>query len=142
MATDCNPSLWTATAAMPRFEPLRGDVRTDVLVIGGGIAGLLCARLLTDAGVDMLLVEADRIASGVTARTMLRPQLADNLFEATDGLLTPTARRCPHLGCALHWNPQERSWDCACHGSRFSEDGACLDNPAADGLKKPPKRHI
>ena len=69
MATDCNPSLWTATAAMPRFEPLRGDVRTDVLVIGGGIAGLLCARLLTDAGVDMLLVEADRIASGVTART-------------------------------------------------------------------------
>lgn len=69
MATDCNPSLWTATAALPRFEPLRGDVRTDVLVIGGGIAGLLCARLLTDAGVDMLLVEADRIASGVTART-------------------------------------------------------------------------
>ena len=38
MATDCNPSLWTATAALPRFEPLRGDVRTDVLVIGGGIA--------------------------------------------------------------------------------------------------------
>lgn len=443
MATDCNPSLWTATAALPRFEPLRGDVRTDVLVIGGGIAGLLCARLLTDAGVDMLLVEADRIASGVTARTtakitaqhgllydkllrrfgpepaalylraneravaayrrmsegidcgfetkdnyvysragrakletelraldklghpasfvgslplpfavdgavcfreqaqfrpldflasvvrglriceqtkvrelegmtavtatgriraekiivathfpflnkhglyfmklyqhrsyvcalenaplpdgmfvdedekgmsfrrsgdflllgggshrtgkrggafgeleafaarhyplsrsvyrwatqdcmsldgvpyvgrysrrtpdlyvaagfnkwgmtssmvaaellrdlitgrenplaavlspsrtMLRPQLAVNLFEATVGLLTPTARRCPHLGCALHWNPQERSWDCACHGSRFSENGACLDNPAADGLKKPPKRHI
>ena len=61
MATDCNPSLWTATAALPRFEPLRGDVRTDVLVIGGGIAGLLCARLLTDAGADTLLVEQDRL---------------------------------------------------------------------------------
>ena len=69
MSTDRNPTLWTATAALPRFEPLRGDIRTDVLVIGGGIAGLLCARLLTDAGADTLLVEKDRIASGVTART-------------------------------------------------------------------------
>lgn len=44
MSTDRNPTLWTATAALPRFEPLRGDIRTDVLVIGGGIAGLLlCA---------------------------------------------------------------------------------------------------
>lgn len=69
------------------------------------------------------------------SRTMLRPQLAVNAFEAAVNLLTISRRRCPHMGCALKWNPQERSWDCPCHGSRFSEDGALLDNPATGGLE-------
>ena len=36
------------------------------------------------------------------SRTILRPQLAVNAFEAVVNLLTPTAKRCPHLGCALN----------------------------------------
>lgn len=70
------------------------------------------------------------------SRTILRPQLAVNGFEALVGLLTPSARRCPHLGCALKWNPQEHTWDCPCHGSRFTEDGRLIDNPAMGDLKK------
>ena len=70
------------------------------------------------------------------SRTILRPQLAVNGFEALVGLLTPSARRCPHLGCALKWNPQEHTWDCPCHGSRFTEDGRLIDNPATGNLKK------
>ena len=66
------------------------------------------------------------------SRTVLRPQLAVNLFESTVGLLTPTVPRCPHLGCALKYNAAEHSWDCACHGSRFGEDGELIDNPATD----------
>ena len=69
------------------------------------------------------------------SRTILRPQLAVNGFEAVLGLLTPTAKRCPHLGCALKWNPQEHSWDCPCHGSRFTEEGKLIDNPATGDLK-------
>lgn len=42
--------------------------------------------------------------------------------------------RCPHLGCQLEWNPDEKSWDCPCHGSRFRYDGSLLDNPAQEGL--------
>ena len=42
--------------------------------------------------------------------------------------------RCPHLGCQLEWNPDEKSWDCPCHGSRFSYDGALIDNPAQENL--------
>lgn len=64
------------------------------------------------------------------SRSILRPQLAANLWESTVNLLTPTAPRCPHLGCALKWNGQERSWDCPCHGSRFDEGGNLLDGPA------------
>lgn len=68
------------------------------------------------------------------SRSILRPQLAVNGFEAVTNLLTPTAKRCPHLGCALKWNPQEHSWDCPCHGSRFTEDGRLIDNPATGDL--------
>lgn len=70
------------------------------------------------------------------SRTVLRPQLAVNAFEAAAGWLAPTARRCPHLGCGLRWNPYERSWDCPCHGSRFAEDGKKLDNPATGDWKR------
>ena len=44
--------------------------------------------------------------------------------------------KCPHLGCQLEWNPDEKSWDCPCHGSRFSYDGKRIDNPAQEDLAK------
>lgn len=71
------------------------------------------------------------------SRTMLRSQLLTNIWGAVTNLLTPTRPRCPHMGCALKWNPQERTWDCPCHGSRFSEDGTLRDNPAVKDLKRP-----
>lgn len=67
---------------------------------------------------------------------MLHSQLWSNAAEVVVNLLTPTAPRCPHMGCALKYNPQEHSWDCPCHGSRFTEDGRLIDNPAAGDLKK------
>ena len=70
------------------------------------------------------------------SRTVLRSQLFTNGFEAVLNLLTPTKPRCPHMGCALKWNPQEHSWDCPCHGSRFARDGSLQDNPATRNLKK------
>lgn len=70
------------------------------------------------------------------SRSMLKLQLPVNGFESVIGLLTPSKKRCPHLGCALKWNEAEHSWDCPCHGSRFSEDGKVLDNPANGNLRK------
>ena len=63
-------------------------------------------------------------------RSIIKPQLLVNGFEATTNLLTPTVKRCPHLGCALKWNKYEHTWDCPCHGSRFEKDGTLIDNPA------------
>ena len=45
------------------------------------------------------------------------------------------APRCTHLGCEMTWNPDEGSWDCPCHGSRFDGDGAVLDGPAQTPVK-------
>ncbi len=64
------------------------------------------------------------------ARSIFRKQLWINAGESVLGLLTPTVPRCSHLGCALKYNRQEHSWDCSCHGSRFTEDGRVIDNPA------------
>ena len=70
------------------------------------------------------------------SRGILWPQLGVNLCESAVNLLTPTRPRCPHLGCALKWNPREHSWDCPCHGSRFDHTGKLLDSPAIKDLKR------
>ena len=69
------------------------------------------------------------------SRSILKPQLGINALESASNLLRPTRPRCTHMGCALHWNKQERSWDCTCHGSRFAEDGKVLNNPARKKLR-------
>ncbi|MBO5317768.1 MAG: FAD-dependent oxidoreductase [Oscillospiraceae bacterium] len=98
----------------------------------GMTSSMVAARLLTD-----LILEKDNAYREVFCpqRSMLHPQLAVNTAESLLGLLTPTAPRCPHMGCALKYNPQEHSWDCPCHGSRFTQQGQLLDNPATDDKK-------
>ena len=98
----------------------------------GMSSAMVSAMILT----DMLLGrknEYTRLFS--PSRSILRPQLAINALEAALNLLTPSKKRCPHLGCALKWNSQEHTWDCLCHGSRFTEDGKLIDNPATGDLK-------
>ncbi len=73
------------------------------------------------------------------SRSVLRLQLAVNAGESALNLLTPTKPRCPHMGCALRYDPHEHSWDCPCHGSRFDDDGRLLDGPATGALPHPPR---
>lgn len=62
-------SVWPEETRKPEFEALKNDTVTDVLIIGGGIAGILCAYMLKQAGVGYMLVEADRICNGITRNT-------------------------------------------------------------------------
>ncbi len=98
--------------------------------------GMTNAMASADILCDLISGKANRYSAVFSpSRTMIRPQLAANVFESAVGLLTPTAPRCPHLGCALKYNRAEHSWDCPCHGSRFAEDGRLIDNPATDDKK-------
>ena len=55
------------------------------------------------------------------------------VLERIKGKATPT---CTHLGCKLSWNPIEETWDCACHGSRFTKEGEVIESPAIEHLKE------
>ena len=119
---------------------------------GGKTAELYVATGFNKWGMTSAMVSAGILADLVTGkenpyadlfspqRRILRPQLLCNGAEAVVNLLTPTVPRCPHMGCALKWNPQEHSWDCPCHGSRFDAEGKLLDDPATGNLKHKPKR--
>ena len=93
----------------------------------GITSSMTAARLLTD-----MILEKENPYEEIfdPSRNMMKPQLLLNGCEAIKNLLTISAKRCPHMGCALKWNRQEHSWDCPCHGSRFDGDGEVLDNPA------------
>ena len=57
------------------------------------------------------------------------------VYRHTDGTLFAVDIRCPHRGCELTWNDDEKSWDCPCHGSRFDYTGHRLSEPAKAALK-------
>ena len=113
-------SIWLKTAQKPRFDALGGNkktnVRTDVLIIGGGIAGILCACKLKNAGVDCMLVEAAEICGGITKNTTAKITLGHGLIynkmikrigenkarlyaEAQSKSIKEFARLCENMDC-------------------------------------------
>ena len=98
----------------------------------GMTSAMVAANLLTDLVQERENPYAELFSP---SRSILRPQLVVNGFAAVGNLLSFSKKRCPHMGCALKWNPQEHSWDCPCHGSRFEESGKLIDNPATGDLK-------
>lgn len=115
----------------------RYSARTTDLYVATGFnkwgmtSSMVSAIILCDMVRD---IENPYSAVFSPSRTILRPQLALNAVEAIINLLTPSTKRCPHLGCALKWNKNERTWDCPCHGSRFTKEGKLIDNPSTGDL--------
>ena len=99
-----------------------------------GMTGAMVSAMILS---DMVMGRRNNFAEVFNpSRSILKPQLFINAVEATKNLLTISEKRCPHLGCALKWNNAEHSWDCPCHGSRFTKYGKLIDNPANGDLKK------
>ena len=64
-----HPSLWQEEPQPEPCQALTGHQTADVLVVGGGMAGILCARYLQGAGISCIVAEGGRVGSGVTAKT-------------------------------------------------------------------------
>ena len=97
----------------------------------GMTSSMVAAQILTDEILGKSNEYADVF---LPQRSMMTKQLFINIGEATCNLLTPSKRRCSHMGCALKWNEQGQTWDCPCHGSRYTENGTLLQNPSQKGL--------
>lgn len=53
-----------------------------------------------------------------------------------EGRLHAVSLTCRHMACSLHWNRAETSWDCPCHGPRYSNTGRLLNGPAVEDLPR------
>lgn len=62
-------SIWSETSQISTFESLNEKIKTDVLIVGGGLAGILCLYMLKQRGISCVLVESRRICSGITKNT-------------------------------------------------------------------------
>ena len=62
------------------------------------------------------------------------PQGKAGVYKTEDDRIFQVDIVCPHMGCELSWNPDELSWECPCHGSRFDYEGNLLDGPAQEGI--------
>lgn len=58
------------------------------------------------------------------------------VYKDEQGELHTCSALCPHLGCVVAWNGSEKTWDCPCHGSRFTSNGKVLNGPANQDLEK------
>ena len=58
------------------------------------------------------------------------------VYKDDKGGVTKLSAVCPHMGCIVHWNPGETTWDCPCHGSRYAAEGKLMHGPATEGLSK------
>ena len=57
------------------------------------------------------------------------------LYKDNQGKEHALSAVCPHLGCLVHWNTVEKTWDCPCHGSHFSCDGKVINGPAKGDMQ-------
>jgi nitrite reductase/ring-hydroxylating ferredoxin subunit len=118
------------------FDSSRVDLHRSLGVVGSQglstIKSVVGDRIATLAahGVDSLVP-----GTGGVVRTGRRAVAA---FRHEDGTIDAVSPRCTHLGCIVHFNGAERTWDCPCHGSRFDLKGHVIDGPATEDLKPEP----
>ena len=78
---------------------------------------------------------ADEIKNG-TGAVMRKGMKHVAAYRDGEGVLHERSAVCPHLGCIVRWNHVEKTWDCPCHGSRFSAVGKVLNGPSLGDLNE------
>jgi nucleotide-binding universal stress UspA family protein/nitrite reductase/ring-hydroxylating ferredoxin subunit len=122
------------------------EAGADLLVVGnkgvagtkGYLMGSIPERVIEGAGSDVLLcrtvvqlvAELGKGEGGIIERGGEKFAA----FMDEHGELHVRSARCTHMGCTVAWNPGERTFDCPCHGSRFSPTGEVVNGPAARPL--------
>jgi nitrite reductase/ring-hydroxylating ferredoxin subunit len=124
------PNPWAELFRATRLHPLAAakEVAVHNLDVGLRFAG---DRLLT-----LRPPPARDLAPGEAGLRELGGEKVA-AYRDPDGRLHAVSGRCTHLGCLVAWNAAERTWDCPCHGSRYTYDGQVIQGPAVRNL--PPK---
>jgi glycine/D-amino acid oxidase-like deaminating enzyme/nitrite reductase/ring-hydroxylating ferredoxin subunit len=92
-------------------------------------------RFVGDRLTSLRTPSVDELAVGEAGLFRLNGQRVA-AYRDEEGRLHAVSARCTHLACLVTWNTAEKSWDCPCHGSRFSYDGGILTGPAVRPLER------
>ena len=115
----------------PYIGPYSPGLPNVYVASGFQLWGMSSSMVAAEILSDLIIGRDNRFAPAFDpGRSMLLGPLFSHLGTTLLDFVTPTAKRCSHMGCALKWNPVEHSWDCPCHGSRFDQHGHLIDNPA------------
>jgi Rieske Fe-S protein len=120
---------WAALYAATRVKPLAAAV--EYVRENVDFPRHLVADRLTNLGATAS--SADEVRPG-EGRIVACGGEKYAVHRDTHGTLHVLSPVCTHLGCDVRWNAAERSWDCPCHGSRFTPEGAVLNGPAVREL--------
>ena len=146
-------ACWSAQDAMtldgvPYIGKFSGKKENWYVATGFGKWGMtssmVSARLLTAEIIGHPFPEADIFSPQRKITGEAIKGLANHSIQMVMGMgkrLIPFPKRknskgekvipvCPHMGCRLIWNPEEKTYECPCHGSRFDKEGHLLDDPA------------
>jgi glycine/D-amino acid oxidase-like deaminating enzyme/nitrite reductase/ring-hydroxylating ferredoxin subunit len=132
-----------AEQVLDRPESPLAEVVRATRIPGPGAAG---RATLTNLDTAVRFV-ADRVAGGEAALGevgagggALVEIEGETLAVSRDGNGRLHALRavCTHMGCIVHWNEAERTWDCPCHGGRFTPEGCVLSGPPLRDLESRP----
>ena len=96
------------------YPKLEGDIKTDVLVLGGGISGALAAHYLIREGIDCILIDARTIGLGSTcaSTSLLQYEIDTSLHELIEMVGEKNAVRSYHLGVSAVMKPRSPFWAC------------------------------
>ncbi|MDF2854886.1 MAG: (2Fe-2S)-binding protein [Neobacillus sp.] len=92
------------------------------------------AKHLIKGKLEIPAKEIEELKDGEGSVVMYNGQRA-GAYKDKEGKMYIVDTTCTHLGCECEWNHAEKSWDCPCHGSRFSYDGDVIEGPAKKALK-------
>jgi glycine/D-amino acid oxidase-like deaminating enzyme/nitrite reductase/ring-hydroxylating ferredoxin subunit len=117
---------WTAL-----YDPSRRPIR-GLLRFAGETLNMASQYSDWVTGGDVASVEEIPWDSGAVIRRGLQKVAA---YRDERGEVHEFSARCTHLGCIVHWNHAEKTWDCPCHGSRYASEGSVIQGPANVDLK-------
>lgn len=115
------------------FEPKRLNTKSVFTLVKSSVNSaihLLSDRLKTE---EFEMLTDLKMGEG-TIVSYKKKKLA--VYKDKEGNLHQFTNKCSHMGCGLHWNSAEKTWDCHCHGSRFDPMGKVIHSPAKTPLNE------
>lgn len=120
--------LYSGLFEAARHSPIKAAkefIKENANVAGEFVKGLFTAEMK----------EMEEVLPG-QAKIIVKDNHKIAVHRSHDGVLTATSAICTHMGCQVHFNNAEETWDCPCHGSRFSTTGEVIEGPALKPLKQ------